>query len=51
MHEKNINKLIGYAVMAIFAYVILQAVIPYLIWGVIIWVVFKAFYQFNKHKY
>ena len=51
MHEKEINKLVGYAVMAIFAYAILQAVIPFLIWGVIGWAVFKAFEIFNKHKY
>jgi hypothetical protein len=35
MDEKEHNKLIGYAVLAIIAYFILQALVPYLIWGVI----------------
>jgi hypothetical protein len=48
--RENENKLIGYMVMAIIAYYILEVIVPFLIWGVIIWVVFKAYLEYQKHK-
>jgi hypothetical protein len=50
MMRENENKLIGYMVMAIIAYYILEVIVPFLIWGVIGWVVFQAYLEYQKHK-
>jgi hypothetical protein len=50
MDEKEHNKLIGYAVLAIIAYFILQALVPYLIWGVVGLVCWRIYLEFQKHK-
>ena len=48
--NKQLNKFIGYAVMAILAYYILQFVIQYLIYGVIGLVVWSVFLEHQKHE-
>lgn len=50
MHEREINKLIGYAVTAIFAYYILQFVVPFLIWGLIGMVAWRIYQEHQKYK-
>jgi uncharacterized membrane protein YraQ (UPF0718 family) len=50
MMRENENKIIGYMIIAIIAYYILEIVVPFLIWGVIIWGVFKAWMEYQKHK-
>jgi hypothetical protein len=44
------RKVIGYAVVAIIAYYVLAAIVPFLIWGVIGWLVFKAYQQYQRSK-
>ncbi len=44
------NKIVGYMVVAIFAYYILSVIFPFLIVGVIGWVGFKAFEEYSKRK-
>ena len=46
MHD-NQNKLIGYMIVAIVAYYILSAIVPFLIVGVFGWIVFRLIIQ-NK---
>jgi len=50
MDDKQINTIIGYAVVAIVAYYVLSAIIPFLIAGVIGWVVLKAYAQYQRNK-
>ena len=44
------NKIVGYMVVAIFAYYVLSVIFPFLIVGVIGWVGFKAFEEYSKRK-
>ena len=48
MDKNELNKMIGYAVMAIFAYYLLQIFIPFLIWGAIGMVVWRIYLERNK---
>ena len=50
MNEKDMNKFIVYAVMAIFASYILQMIVPFLIWGVIGMVALRIYQAHNKYK-
>ena len=50
MKEQKINQLIGYAVLAIIAYYVLQMIVPYLIYGVIGMVIWRAYQEYQKHK-
>jgi fatty acid desaturase len=50
MDEKQFNKIIGYMVMAIIAYFVLQFIVPYLIYGVIGLVVWRVYLTYQKHK-
>lgn len=50
MDDKQTNKLIGYAVVAIIAYYLLQMIVPFLIWGVIGLVVWRVYQERNKFK-
>jgi hypothetical protein len=50
MDEKQLEKLIGFAVVAIFTFYILQIIVPFLIWGVIAMVAWRIYLEFNKHK-
>jgi hypothetical protein len=51
MDDKQTNKLIGYAVVAIIAYYLLQMIVPFLIWGVIGMVVWRVYQEHNKHRH
>lgn len=44
------DKVFNYAVMAIIAYLVLQALLPYLIWAAIGWVVIKAVLAYERRK-
>jgi hypothetical protein len=48
--NKHLNKFIGYAVLAILAYYLLQFVIQYLIYGVIGLVVWRVYIEHLKRK-
>jgi len=50
MDEKYVNKLIGYAVVAIVAYFVLQMIIPYLMYGVVGMVAWRIYLEKQKHK-
>jgi len=50
MDENQLNKLIGYTVLAIIAYHVLQLVAPFLFYGVIGMVVWRIFQEHQKHK-
>jgi hypothetical protein len=50
MDHKQSNQLIGYAVLAIIAYYILQMLVPFLIYGVIGMVVWRIYNDQNKFK-
>ena len=50
MHEREINKAIGYGIMLIIGYHILGIIIPLLTWGVIGLIVWRIFHEFQKHK-
>lgn len=50
MNQKNSNQIIGFAVMAILAYYILQMMVPYLFWGLIGMVVWRILLEHNKYK-
>ena len=50
MDEKYVNKLIGYAVVAIVAYFVLQMIVPYLMYGVVGMVVWRIYLEKQKHK-
>ena len=50
MDDKQLEKFIGYMVMAIFAY-ILQLIIPFLIWAVIGMVAWRIIQEYQKHKH
>jgi hypothetical protein len=43
------NKIIGYAILAIIAAFIIHAFLPYLICGLIGWIILRA-YENNRHK-
>ena len=47
---KNENKMIGYMIVAIVAYYVLSAIIPFLIIGVIGWIGMKAYQQYQNLK-
>jgi hypothetical protein len=50
MDENKINKFIGYSVMAIVAYYVLQMIVPFLFFGVIGLVIWRVYQDHNKHK-
>ncbi len=50
MDERQLNKFIGYAVMVICAYYVLQLIVPYLFYGVIFLIVWRAYQEYQKHK-
>jgi hypothetical protein len=50
MDEQQLNKLIGYAVLAIIAYYVLQMIVPFLFWGVLGMVVWRIYLERNKFK-
>jgi len=50
MDDKQNNKLIGYAVLAIIAYYVLQMIIPLLFYGLIGMVVWRVYSKYHKHK-
>lgn len=50
MDERYVNKLIGYAVMAIVAYFVLQMIIPYLMYAVVGMVAWRIYLEKQKHK-
>jgi predicted PurR-regulated permease PerM len=51
MDDQKINKLIGYAIMAIIAYYLLQMVVPFLISGVVGLVVWRIIQEFQNRKH
>jgi hypothetical protein len=51
MDDKQLEKFIGYMVMAIFASYILQLIIPFLIWAVIGMVAWRIIQEYQKHKH
>jgi hypothetical protein len=48
MDENQTNKLIGYAVLAIIAYYVLQMIVPFLIYGVIGMVCWRIYLERKK---
>ena len=50
MNRNNSNQMIGYAVMAIIAYYILQMIFPFLVWGVIAMVAWRIYLESKKFK-
>jgi len=50
MEEKYVEKLIGYALLAIIASWILQMVVPFLIWAVIGMVAWRIYSEYQKRK-
>jgi len=50
MDDQQINKFIGYAIGIIIAYYILGFIVPFLIWGVVLMIVWRAYQEFQKHK-
>jgi len=50
MDVYQLNKLIGYAVIAIIAYHVLQLIEPYLFWAVAIMVVWRIYLERKKFK-
>ena len=50
MDNKQMNQLIGYAVLAIIAYYVLQLIVPYLIYGVIGLVIWRGYQEYEKHN-
>ena len=50
MNEKESNRIIGYAVLAIVGYYVLQMIVPFLIWGVIGLVVWRAYQEHNRRR-
>ena len=50
MNDKKSNQLIGYAVLAIIAYYVLQMLVPLLIWGVIGMVAWRVYQARNNFK-
>ncbi len=50
MNQNNTNKMIGFAVMAILAYYILQMLVPYLFWAVIGMVIWRIVLERNRFK-
>ena len=51
MDEQQTNKLIGYAIMAIIAFYLLQMIMPLLICGVVCMVVWRIYQEYEKHKH
>jgi hypothetical protein len=49
MHE-NQNKLIGYLVLAIVAYHVLNAIIPFLFWALIVCVLWRFYADHTKDR-
>ncbi len=49
MYE-NQNKIIGYMVMAIVAYYVLQIIVPFLIWGLIGLVVLQIYWANRRNR-
>jgi hypothetical protein len=50
MDENRINKLIGYSVIAIVAYYVLQMIVPFLFFGMIGLVIWRVYQDHNKYK-
>ncbi len=50
MDEKQSNQIIGFAVVAIVAYYVLQMIVPYLFLGVIGLVGWRVYQEFNNRK-
>ena len=50
MDNKTSNQLIGYAVLAIIAYYLLQMIIPFLIYGVVGLVIWRIYQEYKNHK-
>jgi hypothetical protein len=50
MDDKQFNKAIGYAIMAILAYYALQFVIQYLIYGVVGLVILRIILEIQRNK-
>ena len=50
MDNKTSNQLIGYAVLAIIAYYLLQMIIPFLIYGVVGLVIWRIYQEYQNHK-
>ena len=48
--NKQLNKSIGYAVVAIVAYYVLQMIVPMLIWAVLIMVAWRIYLEYPKNK-
>jgi hypothetical protein len=48
MNDKQMHQFIGYAVVLIIAYYILQAIVPFLIWGVFGVVVWRIYLETKK---
>ena len=49
MDDKNLDKTIGFAILAILTYYLLQMIVPFLIWGVIAMVAWRIYLECNKH--
>jgi len=48
--EKQSNRTIGYLIVAIIAYYVLQMLVPFLVWGAIGLVSWRVYNEFNKQK-
>jgi hypothetical protein len=50
MDENNSNKAIGYALFLIIAYYLLELIVPFLFWVVVIMVVWRVYLETHKRK-
>jgi hypothetical protein len=50
MDEHQIDKAIGFAVMLLIAFYLLQMVVPLLIWAIAILVAWRVYLAYHKHK-
>ena len=50
MDDKKSNQIIGFAVVAIVAYYVLQMIVPFLVWGVIGLVGWRVYQELNKRN-
>lgn len=50
MNDKQMEKFIGYALFAIVASYIVQAMIPFLIWCMVGMVAWRVYLSYNKYK-
>ena len=50
MNRNSSNQMIGYAIMAILAYYVLQMIFPFLVYGVIAMVAWRVYLEYKNMK-